>query len=63
MAFFELDNFDKTLLYPKVPTYYTFPIGKFCRRKQGEAVAEFPDIKKINTEVLRYFSSRYCRRE
>lgn len=49
MAFFELcsrDNFNKTLLYPKVPTYFTLPNGKLCRRKQEEAVAEFPGIKK-----------------
>lgn len=49
MAFFELcsrDNFAISLLYPEVPTYYTFSNVKFRRKKQWESVAEFPGIIK-----------------
>lgn len=48
-AFFELcrkDDFAKTLLYIEVPAYYTWANNKFSRRKKGECVEGFPNIKK-----------------
>jgi len=39
MAFFELcprDNFDKTLFYPKVPTYKRFPLVNSAGESKGK---------------------------
>ncbi|XP_050060417.1 uncharacterized protein LOC126551362 [Aphis gossypii] len=51
MAFFKLchrDEFEKTLLYIEVPSYYTFTNNRFNRRKQGEPIVQYPGIKKSN---------------
>lgn len=50
-AFFELcqnDNFAKTLLYCEVPAYYTWRDNKFHRRKRGDDVPNYSDIKKTD---------------
>lgn len=44
-AFFKLcrsDAFDKTLLYCDVPSYYTWSVKAFNRRKQGAPVLDYP---------------------
>ncbi|XP_057335011.1 uncharacterized protein LOC130673819 [Microplitis mediator] len=50
-AFFELcqtDNFAKTLLYCEIPAYYTWSENKFHRRKRGNDVPNYSDIKKTD---------------
>ncbi|XP_044587812.1 uncharacterized protein LOC123267312 [Cotesia glomerata] len=49
--FFKLcseDDFAKTLLYSEVPAYYTWRLHVFKRRKIGQNVPNYPEIKKSN---------------
>ena len=52
MAFFKLckeDNFAKNLLYVDVPKYYKWDASKqWIRRKQGERVEDWPNVRKTN---------------
>lgn len=52
IAFFKLcneDDFAKTLLYPDVPKYYRWDTSKkWIRRKQGDEVPNWPEIRKAN---------------
>lgn len=48
--FFKLcseDDFAKTLLYSEVPAYYTWRLHVFKRRKIGQNVPNYPEIKKV----------------
>ena len=54
MAFFDLcteDEFARTLIYNEVPRYYTWQDKDhhWKRRKQGDIVEGFPEIKRTDT--------------
>ncbi|XP_073827769.1 uncharacterized protein [Musca autumnalis] len=52
LAFFELcnvDDFAKTLLYPEVPSYYVWKANKFERRKRGNFVEGWENVRKDST--------------
>lgn len=49
LAFFELcqrDEFAKTLIYHEVPSYYVWNNKNFIRRKRGQDVEGWPEVKK-----------------